>query len=251
MGIYNCRVVAGTPTKSLHGEGRAVDFGMPMVDGRGSAAGHDIVRRLGAQGHRLGVQALIYDRRIWSAKSPTGRAYTGRDPHYDHLHIELTRHAASRMNLATFRAVAGGTPHEGRSFGRSARGDQVRKWQQLLNYARAAGLDSDGVFGPATEAATKAFQHERQLSSDGIVGPRTHQAMDSLVAPTVFARGSKGDHVRIWQARLNDHRRADLTVDGSFGPATDAATTAFQRDRGLTADGKVGPKTLGAMTELL
>jgi hypothetical protein len=83
----------------------------------------------------------------------------------DHLHIELTRHAASRMNLATFRAVVGGTPREGRGFGRDARGDQVRQWQQLLNYARAAGLDSDGVFGPATEAATKAFQQERQLNS--------------------------------------------------------------------------------------
>ena len=55
-------------------------------------------------------------------------------------------------------------------------------------------------------------------------------------------RGSKGKAVKILQIILGD-----LEVDGSFGPATQAATLAFQKKHGLTADGVVGPKTWRAL----
>ncbi len=75
LGVYNCRTVRGGTTKSLHGEGRAVDLGLPLgSDGKGIPVGHEIVRRLGVVGVDLGVQSVIYDRRIWSAVSPDGRA---------------------------------------------------------------------------------------------------------------------------------------------------------------------------------
>ena len=48
---------------------------------------------------------------------------------------------------------------------------------------------------------------------------------------------SKGDDVKYLQKVLG------LTVDGAFGPKTDAAVKKFQKEHGLVADGIVGPKT--------
>ena len=59
-------------------------------------------------------------------------------------------------------------------------------------------------------------------------------------------RGSKGKAVKILQIILGD-----LEVDGSFGPATQAATLDFQRKHGLGADGIVGPKTWRALFDTL
>lgn len=106
-GIFNCRNVRGGVTKSTHGEGRAVDFMLPVVNGIGHPTGHAIVRRLGTTGDRLGFQFVIFDRRQWSAKNPGGGYYGGTHPHRDHLHIELTWAAARNLTLATLRSVLG------------------------------------------------------------------------------------------------------------------------------------------------
>src|SRR5215218_8898535 len=48
----------------------------------------------------------------------------------------------------------------------------TRPLQQLLR-ARNHPVAVDGVFGPRTESAVRAFQQSRGLAADGIVGPRT------------------------------------------------------------------------------
>lgn len=55
--------------------------------------------------------------------------------------------------------------------------------------------------------------------------------------------GSKGPDVARWQTIIG------VTVDQSFGPATQAATKAWQASRGLVADGIVGLKCWEAVGE--
>ena len=59
---------------------------------------------------------------------------------------------------------------------RGARGEAVRALQIALT-ARGHALQADGVFGPATERAVKAFQARSGLAVDGIAGPATMAAL--------------------------------------------------------------------------
>jgi peptidoglycan hydrolase-like protein with peptidoglycan-binding domain len=59
-------------------------------------------------------------------------------------------------------------------------------------------------------------------------------------------RGGTGHPVRTLQ-HLLAARSHPVTVDGVFGPATEAAVRAVQQDRHLTVDGIVGPKTWPAV----
>lgn len=177
-GIYNCRTVRGSQTPSIHGEGRAWDMMLPVRNGRGHPRGHDAVRQLGAHGRRLGIQSIVFDRTIWSARSPSGRQYTGVHPHYDHLHIELTRDAASKLTAATLRSVLGVNvpapvrPSPRPTLRQGDRGEHVRVLQRNLG-----GLTADGIFGPKTTDAVRKFQRSKKLTADGIVGPKTWAAL--------------------------------------------------------------------------
>lgn len=64
---------------------------------------------------------------------------------------------------------------------RGMRGENVLRIQELL---RAAGHDPkklDGIFGPETEDAVKAFQTATGVNADGIVGPKTWDQLLSAV----------------------------------------------------------------------
>ena len=50
---------------------------------------------------------------------------------------------------------------------KGARGDGVKIMQEAL------GIGADGVFGPGTERALKAWQSSNGLVADGIAGPAT------------------------------------------------------------------------------
>lgn len=56
------------------------------------------------------------------------------------------------------------------------RGPVVRAFQDRL-HARGAAIVADGVFGPRTETAVKAFQRTVGLTADGIAGRKTWTAL--------------------------------------------------------------------------
>ena len=54
----------------------------------------------------------------------------------------------------------------------------VERLQFMLNYVSGTDeLDVDGIFGPKTEEAVRAFQANESLAVDGIVGKNTWTAL--------------------------------------------------------------------------
>jgi len=134
------------------------------------------------------------------------------------------------------------------------RGDRdhpVLTLQHLLR-ARGHAVAADGIFGPKTDAAVRAFQAEKHLAVDGIVGPRTWVALILQVR-----KGSQGEAVRGVQVEfqfrnLSGDPATGLAVDGIFGPRTDAAVRGFQEALAqdfpeVAVDGIVGPITWRAL----
>jgi peptidoglycan hydrolase-like protein with peptidoglycan-binding domain len=122
----------------------------------------------------------------------------------------------------------------------------VRTLQQLLR-ARNHPVAVDGIFGPNTEAAVKAFQQSNGLAADGIVGPQTWPKLVVQVK-----QGSTGDAVRGVQEVMKFHDQSDgegppIHVDGIFGPQTNRWVRGFQNAVDIDVDGIVGPVTWRAM----
>jgi len=109
LGIYNCRAVRGSTNRSIHGDGRAVDVGFRLVNGRANPAGWDLLRLLLPHVGRLGIQMIIWDRRIWSQRTPNGAPYSGTASHTDHLHIEFNWNAARTLTRPQVQRIIGRT----------------------------------------------------------------------------------------------------------------------------------------------
>jgi peptidoglycan hydrolase-like protein with peptidoglycan-binding domain len=62
-----------------------------------------------------------------------------------------------------------------------SRGETVRKLQEMLNSLGFNCGAADGIFGPKTQAAVKAFQKKYGLVADGIVGPLTWAKIAELL----------------------------------------------------------------------
>ncbi|MCL2579773.1 MAG: peptidoglycan-binding protein [Oscillospiraceae bacterium] len=161
-----------------------------------------------------------------------------------------------------------------------ARGPDVLQLQFILN-AVAAYYESipvviqDGVFDARTKNAVTEFQKVFGLTQDGVVGPSTwrmlyqvyHSIFEQITPPPPpppppivdhpypgkpLRDGSTGADVRLIQSCLNAIGKAypnipRLTVDGVFGPKTQAAVVAFQQQFMLGVDGVVGPVTWEAI----
>ncbi|MBA2385350.1 MAG: peptidoglycan-binding protein [Actinobacteria bacterium] len=112
------------------------------------------------------------------------------------------------------------------------------------------GGSVDGVRGPGTEAAIRAFQAKHRLPVDGIAGAMTRRALGKLGRPLFgrrpLTRGRIGLDVSALQFLLARNGLGTV-ADGYFCDRTEAAVRRFQSRAGLTVDGIAGPATLAAL----
>ena len=147
----------------------------------------------------------------------------------------------------------------------------VRELQYLLR-AVSGFVDTipeiavDGIFGPRTDEAVRAFQQTYGIPVTGIVDVQTWETLvrayigirDALpegyggaVEPYPgypISRGQEGSEVRNIQIYLNRISEEypsipKLTVDGSYGQATERAVRAYQQEFGIPVNGVVNAVT--------
>ena len=130
------------------------------------------------------------------------------------------------------------------------RGDRGREVVDLQTRLLSLGLDlgnrgMDGVFGPQTELAVKAFQQGMGIIADGVVGETTYgEIVEAGYKPggrLLYLRQPpfRGADVQELQRMLNDLGFDPGAVNGLFDERTARATREFQRNAGLIPDGVV------------
>jgi soluble lytic murein transglycosylase-like protein len=118
---------------------------------------------------------------------------------------------------------------------------------------RAQGLylgSIDGIVGPHTVAAVRAFQHTHGLRVTGIADLPTRRELGPLGKPLfgsrAIARGCFGWDVAVLQFLLNKHG-VRVPVNAFMDGPTVAGLKRYQRAMHLSADGFAGPRTFAAL----
>ena len=195
----------------------------------------------------------------------------------------LRYYYGSRVQLVTTDNIAAiPSSYPGSPLRRGSTGTNVRILQKQLSriardYPSFGKPAVTGTFDEATENSVKKFQKQFSLTADGVVGRATWNKVSFIYVSvkdlaeltsegetaegtqsaggwpgTVLRRGSTGssvEQVQFWLSNLAqfDSSLGRVTVDGSYGAATERAVRAFQQKQSLTADGAVGQRTWNAL----
>ena len=195
----------------------------------------------------------------------------------------LRYYYGNRVQLVTTNNIAAiPSSYPGSPLRRGSTGTNVRILQKQLSriakdYPSFGKPAVTGTFDEATENSVKKFQKQFSLTADGIVGKATWYKISFIYVSvkdlaeltsegetaegtqsaggwpgTVLRRGSTGSSVEQVQFWLSDLAQFDsslvrVSVNGSYGAATERAVRAFQQKQNLTADGVVGQTTWNAL----
>jgi peptidoglycan hydrolase-like protein with peptidoglycan-binding domain len=167
------------------------------------------------------IEYVIWNRRIFNSRvSPwIWRTYGGSNPHNLHMHISVHNEEPlydSAEPWAITLLPPTGEPNPVRPLlERGSEGEPVKEVQRIL------GIEVDGIYGEATEAAVINFQQRHEdLVSDGIVGPYTWQKLRP--APVAGKRFTKitatvfSDEAVAYPPFKADHTKPFVALPAAF-----------------------------------
>ena len=121
----------------------------------------------------------------------------------------------------------------------AAEAERVRQAQQMLIDLGLLDGAADGIYGPRTAAAIKAFQARNQLEQTGEIDAQTLSELQRQSRTAAEARET--------QQRLIDLGYLRGKADGIFGERSVAALQLFQAMAGLEATGAMDDATRAAL----
>ena len=119
------------------------------------------------------------------------------------------------------------------------RGTAVREAQQALLRSGFNPGPADGVFGPKTQAAVKAFQKARGLAVDGLIGPKTLASLGTVTLSTRSERAMLAGKTIVIDPGHGGYNPGALGVDGSREEDNVLAIGLYLRDLLTTAGARV------------
>lgn len=97
-------------------------------------------------------------------------------------------------------------------------GPAVQLLQLALNRAGYGELDTDGIFGRATESALRRFQSAHGLAVDGVAGTQTHRAILPWYLGYILHTIIRGDTVNALARRYGSTEAAILLANPGTSP---------------------------------
>ena len=97
-------------------------------------------------------------------------------------------------------------------------GPAVQLLQLALNRAGYGQLDTDGIFGPGTEAALRRFQAIRGIPADGVAGNQTHRAILPWYLGYINHQVRRGDSVYALAQRYGSSPESILLANPGVRP---------------------------------
>lgn len=192
---------------------------------------------------------------------PLSQLYLARDGTFHVLAAGRCNHAGAGL----WRGITGNSSSIGIEAENAGDGKDLWPDVQMDAYARGVeailkhlGLSPDDACGHKEYATPRGrkidpsfdmgqFRAGIRVIMQGLTDQKAPQ-ISTLPHHAMLKRGASGPDVVLLQQKLaTDGRSPSLTVDGSFGPATEAAVKKFQTAEGLVSDGLVGPATWKAL----
>lgn len=107
---------------------------------------------------------------------------------------------------------------------------------QYSSSGKISGIDGNVDMDEFKDLSETIIQNGLNGYEKGEKQPQKEYTIETSNLP-VLHEGCTGEAVKVWQSILG------VTIDGSFGSATDRATREYQKRHGLLVDGSVGPQT--------